>query len=427
MKRSNYYLYFLLLFLIITSCEQEKRFPPKGYIPNTPKASQQLEAQYFWSAQDKINSSYWKDANYVDVQLKNLKIKNLYGDGYLNMTGTYNGVSDFNRGKDPQLRLKAGYDDNFLYILVEWKDTTANASFMTWKWDGPPDSHKTDSTTGWTTQKNNDNITLLFDNEASDTKDAWRWSLAYTAPFDFALNLKADGNGVLDPLDYPGKRNGDSENSRSGPNYEWNGERQDVTLPNGSVKILDPAYYLLDSNKIPVSGNISTGQTIFNNTADCKFCHGINGSGENEDYSDAVPLNSEFTNKFSREGLVDFISSSGHEGSGDQYWGHIKNDPDKIQDLLAFIRGIAGVPGYVLEKPDNQEISAISNISVGGIEYKNSTYKVLFKRQLTGNSNNDISFSPSETYTLSIQISDNDEINYIGADSIELIFKSNKL
>lgn len=416
----------ILLFILFICCEAEKRYPPKGYIPNEPKATNTLEAQYFWTPQDKINSSYWNDASYVKVPLKNIETQNHYDDGYLNMTGTYYGLADFNKGNNPELVLKAGYDNEFIYILVEWKDTTTNASFMTWKWDGPEDELKTDSTSGWTSQKNNDNVTILFDLD-DGSKDAWKWSLAYTAPFDMALNLSANASGIIDSHNTNRERNGNLENSRSGPEYEWKGDRQDVILSDGSIKILDPAYYLLDTYATPISGDIESGQVVFNSTADCKFCHGINGSGEGDGYTDGGSLNGEFINKYTREGLEEFIRSPGHEGSADQYLGKIRNDTEKMNDLLTFMRGIAGVPGFVLTKPEVVEIHAVSNITVGGIEIRNSKYQVLFRRKLISSNTNDIIFSPSEKYMLSIYLSDNDDINYIGAEDIELIFKSDKL
>ena len=335
----------VLLIAFLIGCESEKRFPPQGYIPNTAKATMQLEAQYFWTPQDKLNSSYWKDANYVEVSLSDLETRNLYGDGYLNMTGTYNGIKSFNRGNDPKVKLRAGYDDEYVYILVEWKDTTTNASYMTWKWQGPEDKYKEDSTTGWTSQKNQDNVTILFDKEDGSGKDAWKWSLAYTAPFDMALNLDTDNNGEIVNFLFPGERNASTTGSRAGPAYEWNGIRQEILMDDGSIKILDPAFFLLNENKMAIPGDISAGETVFNNTAHCSSCHGLNGNGDYEGETDGGPIDSEFSNKYTREGLVEYISSSAHEGSAGKYWGQIQTDPVKIENMITFLRGIAGTPG----------------------------------------------------------------------------------
>jgi cytochrome c553 len=297
---------------------------------------------------------------------------------------------------------------------------------MTWKYFGPEDSRKEDTTVGWTSQKNQDNVTLFFDMD-DGSKDAWRWSLAYTAPFDMALNLNANSNYKLEEFDIPAVRNSVTEGSRAGPQYVWNGIRQEITGQDGSIKLLDPAYYLLDEYKTEYIGDVANGQHVYNNVADCKFCHGINGDGETEVGNPSGSLDSEFTNKYTSKGLVEYISSVDHEGSFSQYFGKIENNETQVENLIAFLRGIAGTPGYVLMEPEEKEIFAVTNISVGGIDRRNSKYQVLFKRKLDSNSTDDISFSPDKIYTLSIQFSDNDEINYVGASGIELVFKSNKL
>lgn len=428
MKNKFKILLFLLSLTLIVACETEKRFPPKGYIPVSPEASENLEAAYFWVPQDKLNSSYWKDAKFVRLNLSDISTKNLYDDGFLNMTGTYDGLNDFNNGNDVEATIKAGYDSEFLYLLVEWKDTTANASNMTWLWYGPEDDLKSDSSTGWTSQWNNDNVSVIFENPDSENDDVWKWSLANTAPFDMAYNLKKDNAGnISDPVENTIIRNSNDNSSRSGPKYEWNGERQEIVLADESVKIIDPAYFIYDENKMEFKGDIEAGESVFNTKADCKFCHGHNGNGIPEGYTNGGALNSPFTNTYSREGLEEYIGSRGHEGSGTQYWGKIKNNPTDIENLLGFIRGIAGTPGNILIKPENIEVSAISNISMGGIEKRNTNYRVLLKRKLMPDSASDISFDPQKTYNLSLRFSDNDEINFVGAEGIKLIFNSNEL
>ncbi len=428
MKNNSKILLLLLSLTLIIACESEKRFPLKGYFPITPGVSENLEAAYFWIPQDRLNSSYWKDAKYVTLTLKDISTKNIYADGYLNVTGTYNGTKDFNNGINPEATIKAGYDDKYLYLLVEWKDTTANPSYMTWLWEGPEDDLKSDSSTGWTSQRNNDNFLVIFENTDSESYDVWKWSLAYTAPFDMAYNLKMNNAGdISDPVENTIFRNSNDNSSRTGPKYEWNGERQEIVLADESIKIIDPAYYIYDENKMEFKGDITAGENVFNIIADCKFCHGLNGNGISGGYSDGGPLNHPFTNTFSREGLEEFIASRGHEGSGTQYWGQIKNSPGNIENLLGFLRGIAGTPGQILLKPKNIEVSAISNISIGGIEKKNATYKVLLKRKLEPKNTSDIAFDPKKTYNLSLRFSDNDEINFIGTNEIKLIFNRNEL
>ena len=162
--------------------------------------------------------------------------------------------------------------------------------------------------------------------------------------------------------------------------------------------------------------------------ADCRFCHGPDGNGISDGTTSGGALNKVSLNKYSREGLVEYIGSTGHEGRGAQYWGRIKNNPTDVENLVSFIRGISGVPGYVLKGPDEErDIRALTNISVGGIDKQNSSYRVLLKRKLDTGNPEDVGFDPAGTYRFSLRVSDNDEINYVGAEGIELIFKSNAL
>ena len=417
----------LLLLLAMLACESERRIPPKGYIPNTPKPTEQLEAAYFWLPQNQIKSSYWKAADYLEVTLKDLQTRKLYSDGYLNMTGTYDGLKSFNNGNDPQVKLRAGYDDEYLYIMVEWKDTTTDASYASWLWDGPADANKSDSTGGWTSQRNNDNFTILFDKDGSQDKDAWKWSLALSAPFDKAFNLKLDAQGNLSDPDGI-IRNSNGSTPRSGPAYEWNGVRQEILLADSTKMLLDPGYYLLDNFKIPVTGSAEEGQIVFNKTADCRYCHGPDADGFADGETQGGSLQDVFINRFSRRGLLTFISSSGHEGSGDQYWGRIANNSNDTTNLVAFLRSVAGIPGYSLVKPETAPtIKALTNVGIGSLKKANGFYQVLLIRKLNTGNPDDIQFTPGNTYKFSIRLSDDDDLNYVGATDLELTFKSNAL
>lgn len=411
---------------VVFSCESEKIFPPKGYLPANSESTEMLEAPYFWIAQDNLDAAYWKEANYIDVPLSDVSIMQSYPDGYLNMEGTYNGLSDFNLGKNPFLTIKAGYDSAHIYILVEWKDTLVNASSKLWKWDGPEDPLKNDTINGWTNQGNSDKLTLLFDNTTNT--DVWKWDMALTAPFDMAQNLTASSDGNITEDSSLFSVNSVDNEPRTGPEFEWNGVRQEIVLADGTKKLLDPGYYLLNEFKTEIPGDIAAGKNVFNVKADCRFCHGYNGDGDADGFTNGGSLQGIFINRYTREGLVEFISSSAHEGAGNQYWGRIKNNPEDILNLVTFLRGIAGLPGFVLIPPAMQpDIKALSNIGTGSIGKYGDTYQVLFIRELDTEYPEDITFNPSQEYTFSIRLSDNDELNYIGASNLKLIFKSNQL
>lgn len=427
-KKFAYRFTVLLLFLAMVACESEKRIPPKGYIPNTPKVTEQLQAAYFWTPQNSLQSPYWKDADYVEVSLKNLQTKQLYPDGYLNMTGTYNGLTDFNNGNDPKVKIKAGYDAENLYIMVEWKDTTTDASYASWLWDGPKDKYQPQSdSSGWTSQRNSDNLTLLFDKVGSSEKNAWKWNLALSAPFNEAFDLTMDAQGNLStPSGF--LRNSNGSTGRSGPAYEWNGKRQEIYLADSTKTLLDPGYYLLDNFKMPVVGDAQAGEYVFNVKADCRYCHGPNGDGIPDGQTFGAFLQTPAINRLSRAALLSFISSKSHEGSGNLYWGKIKDNSTDTTNLVAFLRSIAGIPGYTLVKPETEPtIKALTNIGLGSIKKVNGTYKVLLIRRLNTGNTNDVQFDPSKTYTFSLRLSDDDDINYVGATDLELTFKSNAL
>lgn len=426
-RNSSIRIFPLLLLIAIISCESEKRIPPRGYIPVKPESTEKLEAAYFWVSQDQLNSPYWKDATFVEATLSDGNTENLYPDGYLNMTGTYHGLSDFNEGKNPEVIIKAGYDSEYLYILVEWKDTTTDASLASRLFVGPDDPLKPDSVNGWTSQRNNDNLTILFPMEGEGF-DAWKWNMSYTAPLNMALNLSADNSGNINDDSELLNENSVDGSPRGRPKYEWNGERQEISLPDGTRRLLDPAYYLLDEMKTEFIGDMAKGQRAFNLTADCRFCHGPDGNGISDGFTNGGALNDVFTNRYSREGLIDFIDSPGHEGRGPQYWGRIKNDSAAVVDIITFMRGIAGVPGNSIIVPSTEaEVRAFTSVGTGTVSKQNSMYQILLRRRLKNGVSGDIQFSPENNYSLSIRLSDNDDINFIESQNIELIFKSKAL
>ena len=79
-----------------------------------------------------------------------------------------------------RLKLKAAYDDDFLYILVSWQDDSYNISQGNWLYKGPPDPLKPGADRfGWTSQQNDDNLILSFTGDSGDL-DIWKWSLEWS-------------------------------------------------------------------------------------------------------------------------------------------------------------------------------------------------------------------------------------------------------
>jgi hypothetical protein len=443
----------VVMIVAIGSCEKDYNYvtPP----PHTSQPTTTLEASKVTTAPSTINSSYWKTADYLLVNSKNVSTNNLYSDGFLNMTATYLGLSSFNNGTNPDLRLKAAYDDTYLYILAEWNDATVELSNSSWLWTGPADPLKADVTSGWTSQRNCDKIAFAFDANNSSSSagtftdvgcaaachnsggnnymftgngvaDIWNWNLAVSAPLGYAQDMVANSDSLSD--DGGQKlyvRNSTGSTSRSGPAYEWDGSSQNVTLSTGQSSILDPAYYIL--NKTPFTGNISRGDSLYHTPAppgDCTYCHGQKGEGGSN-----TAINTISQNKKSRSALMSSMDDIGDMFS---YWAPLS--PTDKNDIVAYLRGLSGVPGYYLNTPDgsNADIKAVSNVTP--VQIKNAMltstnvhtkYQVLFMRKLKTNNADDIQFNVSSqsTFKFGVALMNNDGKNHIGSTKETLTFK----
>lgn len=441
--RLVYRLIFLLLIILtfFNSCRQDYfHTPPPAKVA---KATVNLEAAFVNAAPSSISSSYWKNADYLKVNAKNISTARLYDDGLLNMTGTYGGITSFNGGKDPELTLKAAHDNEKIYILAEWTDVRMDLSFGSWLWNGFPDMLKTDSTNGWTSQRNSDKLAIAFeiDNASSSLGtfntvgcaaschnnsemhpsigkvDLWNWDLARTAPLGYSEDLIAKNDGLSSD---GGQKIYDRNilnigNNRSGPQYEWDGTSQNVTLPSGQSSLLDPAFYL--KNKMPFVGDASAGYQIYHRTTTpghCASCHGENGEGASEQAINNLSLN-----KKSRSALKQSMDNIGDMAT---YWGPL-TDQEK-DDIIAYLRGLSGVPGNYLNTPtgSNADITAIANVTpiqitnaLLPVSNKHTKYQLLFIRNLKTGNTDDVDLTLSKSYKFGIALMDNDGKNHIGS------------
>lgn len=448
-------IFIVLLFVFeIYSCEKDYLYqtppPPKSDPTST------LEAVHVSVSPNSLTSVYWGTADYLKVNSLNVSTNLVYNDGLLNMTGIFNGLTSFSKGADAGLKLKAAYDNDNLYILAEWTDSTLNLSNASWLYGGPTDAKKPgESTAGWTSQRNSDKIALAFEiNNASSnagtfanvgcaaschangnnsvmhpdfgTADLWNWDLARTAPMGYAQDMNANTGNFSDDSGQPiASRNVNGTTSRSGPAYEYSGTSQNVTLPNGQASILDATYYLF--NKTAFTGDISRGDSIYHRTidpGDCASCHGPTGAGGVA----AGPVNSIGLNAKSRAALSTSMDNIQEMSA---HWGPL-NSNDR-NDVIAYLRGLSGVPGYYLNTPtgSNADIKALSNVTALQIKEspdprkKHTIYKVLFIRKLKTNNADDAQFdvSPGKTYTFGVALMDNDGRNHIGSTKETLTFK----
>lgn len=447
--------YLVIAFLMFSGAACEEEFYYETPPPRQPQQTSTLEAIYVTTAPSTINSSYWKSADYLKVTASNVSTQLLYGDGLLNMTGIYDGLSSFNNGADPGLTLKAAYDENNLYILAEWTDTDINVSNSSWLFGGPVDPKKTDSNSDWTSQRNCDKIAFAFEISSatspagnfsskgcaaschtgsggpvmypsSGTVDIWNWSLARSAPMGYAEDLVATADSFsTDSGQKISYRNVAGTTDRSGPAYEWDGTSQSISLPSGQNGILDPGFYLL--NKQPFSGDAYKGDSIFHTPVppgDCASCHGENGEG-----GSATVLNLISSNKKTRAALI-----AGMDNVPDMapYWGTLT--PDEKNDVVAYLRGLSGVPGYYLNTPteSNADLKAVSNVTPVQIvdamlpaTNQHTKYQVLITRKLNTNNNDDKQFNllSSKVYRFGVALMDDDGINHVGSIVETLTFK----
>ena len=441
-----------IVIVFMGSCEKDYYFetPP----PKTSHQTANLEASRAATPPTSINSAFWRTADYLKVTSADVSLHQLYTDGLLNMTGIFNGLADFNNGADPGLSLKAAYDNDNLYILAEWTDSNVNVSNASWLWNGPTDARKTDSTGGWTSQRNSDHLAFAFEiSPASNANgtftnvgcaaschggansymhpdagkiDLWNWDMATSAPLGYARDMVANSSSLADDSGQKTyQRNNIGTTDRSGPAFEWDGTSQNITLPSGQTSILDPGFFLM--NKTPFLGDAGNGDAIYHRVAppgDCVNCHGEHGEGGSEG-----AINTISQNKKSRATL---ISNMDDVADMTAYWGPLS--ANEKNDVIAYLKGLSGVPGNYLTTPDgsNADITAVNNVTA--IQIKNAMlpatnqhtqYQVLFTRKLNTGNADDVQFDPTpgKSYRFGIAIMNNDGKNHIGSNAETLLFK----
>ena len=406
--------------MLLVSCSYYQNEPIKIPKPVVSVPTATLEANYVTSLPNKVNSAYWKTANYLPVAAQNLLIHQVpVDDGLFNVSGIYNGLSDFNKGKNPLIKMKAAYSDDSLYILITWRDTTYNASKANWLYDGDTDPKKVGSTSGWTSQRSDDAFDLSFD-MGSSKRDVWNWSLALSEPLGYAIDMN-ENTGVVtnDSGNKTYVRNSVDATNRGGPMYDWDGTEQDVARKPAGFTVLDPGYYLV--NKKIFTGDPVAGDAYFQ--SECALCHGTIGDGNGTVNPVGVQLNKpgQF-NRWTRAALDAFATSIDHEGAV-----HYPATEIDRTNLFARLRGFSGVPGYYLQNPtgSNSDVHAVSNVLLGKIDgYNSKGYSVLLIRALNTGNTDDIVFDPSiGQYQFNISVSDNDDLNRIGEINNTLTFK----
>jgi len=397
------------------------------FIPPVEEQTKTLEASYVSTPPTSFNDAYWKTADYLAVKTNEISSGQAYNEkGLLNANNMFNGKEDFNGNQESGLRLKAGYDNENLYILATWSDDTYNASWGNWFYNGPNDPRKSQDTIGWTSQKNDDNLILAFEN--ANGSDIWKWSLSTSDPIGYMLDMHVMNNEwVFDAGTPVFERNAvDPDNFRSGPKTEWNGPTQELTrIPgvSGSFAQLDPAYFIL--NKSTFVGNVANGELLYQSK--CANCHGISGKGDGYRTNTGVAINGlGYFTRYTRTGLDQFLANGiAHPGAG--YWVNLTTA--QKDDVMARLRGMSSVPGVSFQVPSGSsaDIRAYSNVLLGRIDEtkENPGYKVLIIRKLQTGNADDIQFNLSESleYEMNVYLTDDDDQNMVGENNRKLTFK----
>jgi len=440
----------------------------------TPPPRADLEAVLISSGEEPTgcDDPIWSEAEEISVATSNADTGMLYGDGELNMSGTFGGTTDFNGGEGANLRLTALYTTGSgqIFIRARWDDRIFNLDRRRALFNGPADPLKSDNPAGFTSQLNDDKIAFAFEIEpgtssefgtfndvgcaaschnvqgegldmrpAAGKVDIWHWKTSRSEPLGFVNDQFSDPDGRKNdagtPIEVRNLLTGG--NARSGPKFIWDGT--DETIPSGprSGEVLDPAFTLLVDHLLDVSDrDANNGETLFQ--ANCAGCHGANGQGVI-----GPALNQKDRGRESDADLDSEASAGSHPGAG--IYNSLTDQQKK--DLRLRIFGFWGVPGYYLQLPDgsNADITTITDLdySQAGIDsltnisdpqgpdlnaelnkykFEQDGYCVVIVRNLETGNADDVQFDPSQSYVFGVALMDNDGKNHIGNKRLTLSF-----
>jgi hypothetical protein len=412
---------------------------PTATPTSTPMA---LRAMRVASAPSGIDDPIWGQLTPLRPVLGDASTGLLYGDGQLNATGTFDGLTDFNGGDAANLELRAVHDGTRIYILLEWNDRALDFDRQRWLFDGPADPLKPgESAAGWTSQHSHDKVALAYEIAAASSEfgtfadvgcaaschnvgasgldmrpsagsvDLWNWKAGRSEPLGYAGDQVADAAGGRrdDAGTSIESRNAPAAgNDRSGPAFEWDGATQTATRSDGASVTLDPAYFLLNNHRLAVAGDATAGNAPYQ--AQCGICHGDQGQG-----GIGPPFNTVETTRQSRAELDADAAVASHPGSSAY---NAFSSADKA-NVLTRIRGFAGVPGYSLTAPSGSaaDIHTQSNVLVDFVgSLESDRYRVLMIRPLATGAADDVMLTPGNSYRFGVALMDADGRNHIGAE-----------
>lgn len=416
----------------------------------------------------------WNEAEEISVATATVDSGMLYGDGELNMTGTFGGTSDFNSGNPANLQLTALYTEaGQIFIRARWDDMIFNLDRRRALFNGPPDPDKPEeSPAGWTSQLNDDKIGMAFEidpgtasefgtfedvgcaaschnvaGEGLDMRpetgkvDIWHWKTSRSEPVGYVddqfaepVDGRRDDAGVSIEV-----RNRAGGSNRGGPQFIWDGTDQAVTSGPRTGQVLDPAFIILNEHLLDVEAegrDADNGETIYQTS--CAVCHGADGEGGIGPTLDAIKFG-----RLSDAELDALIAVGTHPGAGAY---NALGDTDK-SDLRLRVFGFWGIPGYYLQMPEGSVadvttandldyseagINSLTNITdpqgpdfneiLNKYKFQQDGYCVVLIRDLETGHDDDTQFDPSQSYVFGVALMDNDGKNHIGNTRLLLGF-----
>jgi mono/diheme cytochrome c family protein len=451
--------------------------PPTQPPPTQPPPGADLSAIPIDPAQAPVDCEdpIWDEAAEISVTTGTVVSGRLYGDGQLNMSGTFGGTTDFNSGDDANLRLAALYTTggSEIYIRARWDDTIRNLDRRRALYNGPADPEKPDDPAGYTSQLNDDKIGFAFEitpgtssefgtfdevgcaaschfvaaDESLDMRpetgkaDIWHWKTSRSEPVGYVNDQFAEpvGGRQTDAGVSIESRNRADSSNRGGPMMIWDGTEQMIPFGPRTGETLDPAFILLDGHLLDVEAegrDADNGEVLY--VADCVVCHGPDGEG-----GIGPALDTKKFGRLSDAELDGLIAAGSHPGSGAYLALSGADQADLRLRTLAFW----GTAGYYLKMPEGSAadittmseldysevgIDALVNIAtsqapdfntrLNKYKFVQDEYCVVLARELDTTHDDDTQFDIAQEYVFGVALMDNDGQNHIGNTRLTLDF-----
>lgn len=468
------------LFLCTFGCSKKGTQPPPVVVP---KKTAKLEAKKIAGTADPAGvsnptSAFW-NSDYIEFTAT--PDSGSTGKTYDTSpaSGCQYNLANQAPGFAPLVRMKAAYNDSFLYLWAQWSDTTFDRNFRRLYFDGrdslftggipafPVDITQRDSlsyspvpdSTEWTLQLNDDKIAVMWDiTDAagngganspggrfaargcaitchgagkmypdSGRTDLWVWNTSRGNPFGYVTDQYTDS--IFLPA---GIKDDDQEKFE---NENWlvtarcPRPRYIFDATKAGLVPYDERYYLsaTDAVAAPQLSDIEIGNTYYyrRNSFDGRSCgafdcHRSDGRGDPlRTIPDLSVIGRTLSDSLIREGLGLGSSIQIHRNYTN---GIAPGVPDSTlaKRLTARIRAYTGAPGYYFTPPAQPAgLPAVLNVNKNAVyDAANRRYTVIIKRPLRtygATTLQDVQFVTTREFPFSVALMDSDGKNHAGS------------